>query len=153
MIAGDSGVTTQALITAVEDWEDRIHALFATVRDWCRVLGPEILAEETHTVTMDEDLMRRYAVPTRELPTLLVRNAIEDLLIFKPYSLWVIGANGRVDVFGPHANYFLVDRAPKFKPSQWELFGSGSKRFQGRRLAEGVNFTYGIFEALLRGKA
>lgn len=153
MIAGESGVTTQGLITAIEDWENKIRVLFATIRDWCHALGPDILADETHTVTMDEELMRRYAVPTRELPVLLVYNAAEDVLTFKPYGLWVIGAYGRVDVFSSHSNYFLVDRAPKFKPSRWELFGSSSTKFQGRRLVEGVNFTNETFEALLRGKA
>jgi hypothetical protein len=100
---------------------------------------------------MYEELMQRFAVPARELPALAVCRAAQDVLTFKPYGLWVIGANGRIDVFGQAASYFLVDRAPRFQPSRWQLYGSSGRRIGGRRIADGVDFTKEVFEDLLRG--
>jgi hypothetical protein len=39
MIAGNSGLTTQELVRRVDDWENRVRGLFATVREWCHALG------------------------------------------------------------------------------------------------------------------
>jgi hypothetical protein len=73
------------------------------------------------------------------------------LLTFKPYGLWIIGSNGRVDLIAPRAGYFLLDLARHFEPPIWKLFGSGDRRIQKRRLALGVDFTAEALGALLRG--
>ena len=87
----------------------------------------------------------------RQLPILRVRKAGKEVLTFKPYGLWVIGANGRIDLFGRDGSYFLVDRATGFQPPQWHVFGSSDRKLQGRRLAEGIDFTEDTFGSLLRG--
>lgn len=74
---------------------------------------------------MHEELMERFEIPEREQPNLSVRSPQGTEIWIKPKGLWVIGANGRVDLFSPKGVYTLADTADKFEPPHWVLHRVG----------------------------
>ncbi|MDD5214216.1 MAG: hypothetical protein PHQ03_01595 [Methylococcales bacterium] len=100
----------------VEDWETRIQSLYASVKDW---LPSGYTVKEQSEVTMFEELMQQYDVPPKQLKVLDIYNANRIIATFKPIGLWVIGANGRVDVLSKKGAILLVDKAEKFQTPNW----------------------------------
>jgi len=133
-------INTAYLTRRVDDWENRIRTLYDDIREWLRGADTEKYQLDTNeVVTMHEELMQRFAVPARKLPVLTVIAAGHRILTFKPYALWIIAGNGRIDVIGG-GGAFLVDRARHFQPPQWEMFFIGERRFSGRRIRQGRAF-------------
>jgi len=66
----------------------------------------------------------------------------KQLALFRPLGLWVIGANGRVDVFTEKAAPMLVDAADPFKTPIWKLYFSKSPR-------EAIEFNKDSFNRIL----
>lgn len=150
VLASSPKLDTEYLTRRADNWEVRVHQLYGSVQEWCAQTNGELVPQIDGRVTMWEDLMKRYAVTPRELPVLQVFVAGTPVLTFKPYGLWVIGANGRIDLFARSDSYFLVDRSEPFAEPRWQLFGSGSNRLAGYKTAEGVPWTVESFQALVR---
>jgi hypothetical protein len=92
------GVLNRAqVVDEVEDWVRRVGALYDNVQAW---LGdrPDLVCEQSRTVTMSEEMMQKFAVSDREIPLLDVVAADEVILSFVPRGLWWIGSWGRIDV-------------------------------------------------------
>ncbi|GAA0256051.1 hypothetical protein [Methylorubrum aminovorans] len=81
--------------TRVEDWVSRLDALYSDLTAW---LPPGYRAEHSQGVTMNEEMMRKYGVQPRQLPVLNVFEGEAWKAKVIPFGLWVIGANGRLDV-------------------------------------------------------
>jgi hypothetical protein len=77
---------------------------------------------------MHEEPMRKAGVPPRKLPTLeLVRdNAVR--MRFRPYGLWIIGANGRIDLVKGSELYLVVDHSKTFEPPSWHISPATARR-------------------------
>ena len=101
------------------DWRHRIETLFATVESW---IPQGFFEVHRGSVTQpNEDLMRRYGVTPTEVPTLdLRRNG--KRIAFVPSALWIIGADGRVNITTNTKQYCIVDMRQEHEgPSQWRL--------------------------------
>jgi hypothetical protein len=86
------------------------------------------IANRTPTV-MHEELMRKFNVPPTQMPTFEVIRGTERVMRVQPKGLWIIGANGRVDLITKKASYILVDEAePSTPASNWHYYASGDKR-------------------------
>jgi hypothetical protein len=94
---------------------------------------------------MDEELMRRYSIPSRQLPTLLINKA-DGIIKVIPKGLWVIGANGRIDLFTSRGLFMLVDFAVEpFGRPLWKIYGPDHRT--------GVDFTTDeLFDLVLTGE-
>jgi hypothetical protein len=82
-------------------------------------------------VTMAEDPMRRFGVKSAQMPVFELRAGAQRVMRFQPKGLWIIGANGRVDLITKSAAPILFDRSePSEGPSDWQLYysknGNGS---------------------------
>ena len=53
--------------------------------------------------------MRRFDVDVRQVPTLLLANGSEKSAVLNPRGLWIIGADGRVDMNCDPRHYLIVD--------------------------------------------
>jgi hypothetical protein len=89
--------------------------------------------ERKRTVTMAEELMERYSVPDRELPVLDVLRGEDPVASFVPRGLWIIGANGRIDIITRSGFRFLTDRGRNGAPN-WVVIDS-----QDRKKAKELN--------------
>lgn len=97
------------VVDRISDWENRIAALYAEINRWVSK-DTSFHTEAMRTVTMSEELMRDFAVPDRELPVLDVLKNQEPIASLVPRALWVIGANGRVDLITRKGTRLIVYR-------------------------------------------
>jgi hypothetical protein len=118
-------LTREHVQRRVEDWSKRIEDLYSQVE---RQLPAGWTAKRGPTVTMREELMKRFEVPPRELPTLELLHAGAVCVKFHPYGLWIIGTNGRIDLVKRQERYFLVDRAGAFEAADWHVAPAASRR-------------------------
>ncbi|NVZ19783.1 hypothetical protein HX794_09080 [Pseudomonas costantinii] len=104
---GESVFRRSQVVDRVIDWESRVRGFYVEVERW--LSGQSFLHFEKHrTVTMSEELMRKYAVSDRELPILDVMDGEQVIASFVPRGLWVIGAWGRIDVITKAETRMLV---------------------------------------------
>lgn len=102
----------------VEDWANRIEDLYKKVASWL----PEGWAvERQRTVRMDEQLMKDAGVPARDLPSLDILRAGENQGFLEPRGLWIVGANGRLDLVLGGKQYVIVDAADSFDEPEWKF--------------------------------
>ncbi len=113
-------LTAQEVHERVEDWLRRLDELFGQIRTWAAAHG--LTVKDGESRPMLEERMERVGEPAREQPTLVLRSAEGIEVSVKPKALWVIGANGRVDVLSRKSGvYVLIDRAEPLDPPQWIL--------------------------------
>jgi len=83
--------------------------------------------------------MRLFKIGKRPQPTLTVLSPEGAKISIKPKGLWVIGANGRVDIYSGKGVFTLVDVADPFKAPKWVLHRVGQtdgRPFDPKQLAE-----------------
>ena len=65
--------------------------------------------------------MRKFAIPAREIPVLFLSSADGRSATLEPRGLWIIGFNGRVDLFVDRKHYLIVDTAKNFAIPKWRI--------------------------------
>jgi len=117
------------LVKRIDDWVKRLGQLRQRVDGWISERPDKDLhADDAPAVPMREYLMQQYNIPERSMPAFRVLKRDKQLALFRPVGLWVIGANGRVDVFTGKAAPILVDSARPFEEPAWKLYMSKSPR-------------------------
>jgi hypothetical protein len=102
----------------VDDWATRIEDLYANIENW---LPAGWQAERRRVVRMDEEMMRKFGVPARELPALdLVHPGVLEAYI-EPRGLWIIGMNGRLDLIRHPLHFIIIDSAKSFGRPKWQI--------------------------------
>ncbi len=109
----------------VDDWIKRLEELRALIAAWA---GQNGWKTSDLTVAMDEELMQNHNIPAKQVPGLTLTGPKNELVSLKPKGLWVIGANGRVDLYSPKGAYLLVDIADHFQPAKWVLYRPGDRK-------------------------
>jgi len=132
-------IDKQEIEKRVRDWKQRISDLYSEIKLWLN--GSEYSIKYGPKLTMYEELMAQFKVHSTEIDTADIYKNNRIILTIKPKGLWVIGANGRVDVLSTKGNYMLVDFAEQFETPQWKLFNGDKKN--------GVEFTNQTFLQLL----
>jgi len=125
----ETKLNTDDLLRRIDDWMHRLRQLRQLVDRWiteCPEKG--LRTEEAPSVPMREHLMQEYKIPEQSMPAFKVVRGDKQLALFRPVGLWVIGANGRVDVFTEKAAPILVDTAGHFEAPAWKLYLSKSPR-------------------------
>lgn len=105
------------VLQRVADWKARLDSLYNDVTSWF----PELQHDRRDFVEMNEEIMREYGVAPVSLPILRFLDGKDELARFVPRGLWIIGANGRVDLFTKRKQYLIVDRSEYFSPALWEI--------------------------------
>lgn len=105
----------------VTDWLQRIGQIYDSVRNTLgNVRNIECLT--TRKVVMHEELMQKYNVAPTDVPILDINKSDKLLASFKPIGLWVIGANGRIDILTKDGAFILVDVSEKGAQSNWKVY-------------------------------
>ncbi len=65
--------------------------------------------------------MRNMNVPSRELPSLELLHDGTAEVKFRPYGLWIIGTNGRIDLVKGRDIYLILDHAKTFEAPDWHI--------------------------------
>ncbi len=72
--------------------------------------------------------MDEYKVKAEKLPILDIYKKKKLIAAIRPKGLWVIGANGRIDILTHSGSYIVVDTAEKLKKPKWQVFLPLDKR-------------------------
>lgn len=110
-------VTPQHIQARVDDWKKRIDGLYDAITEW---LPKGWEAERRRNVLMNEELMQKKHVQPVELHSLILHGGKHEAVI-EPRALWIIGANGRLDLVFGKQHYVIVDMADYFKKPQWKI--------------------------------
>ncbi len=113
----DETIDSHHVQRRVDDWEARVKRLYAIVSEW---LPERWTARTGSPVWMHEEMMRRFDVAARQIPTLLLTNGSGKSAVLEPRGLWIIGTNGRIDLKCGPRHYLIVDVAGNFEPPQWQ---------------------------------
>ena len=109
----------------VDDWAERLNDFYATIESWLpdgwtARMGPPVL--------MHAELMREFQVAPRQLPTLELADESGQSARLEPRGLWIVGANGRVDLKRDGHHYLIVDRAENFERPDWQAVRADRRR-------------------------
>jgi hypothetical protein len=118
-------VTKELVEERVQDWKNRLSAFFQEVRAWAEKNGWRV--ENSGNVVMHEELMQKFGVPATQQPMLRL-NPGHGYALFKPKGLWVIGANGRIDLHTSKGTFIIVDLADYGSTPRWTIFRASQKR-------------------------
>ena len=77
----DDNIDARHVLCRVDDWEARVNRLYATVSEW---LPEGWTARVGAPVCMHEELMRRFDVDARQIPTLLLANGSGKSAVLEP---------------------------------------------------------------------
>ncbi|MEQ8785414.1 MAG: hypothetical protein RIC55_03915 [Pirellulaceae bacterium] len=91
----------------VEKWIQRLNSLYTDIHEWIQE-RPDWEATVSAIRQQDEQLMRQRGVAPRDVPSLTLECG-ERSILFRPSALFVVGANGRVDVIGANWQRILID--------------------------------------------
>ncbi|MYG25627.1 MAG: hypothetical protein F4213_06335 [Boseongicola sp. SB0677_bin_26] len=116
----------------VDDWEDRVSALFDEFGDW---LPDGWEARAGGRVEMNEEMMRKFGVAPKRMPTLELRNREGQVARLVPRGLWIVGGNGRVDLKRDGHHYLVVDMAESFDTPDWQV-AAAEKRCAREAISE-----------------
>ncbi len=114
----DEKVDAQHISRRVNDWIQRVKNLYTEIGEW---LPDGWTAQEGESVCMHEEMMRRFNVASRQIPTLLLVNGSGNSARLEPRGLWIIGANGRIDMKFGSRHYLIVDVAGSFETPDWQV--------------------------------
>lgn len=113
----------------VDDWLCRLQDMRDQIDTWLRADDfAELTVYDLPSTPMHEDLMRKFGVGPREMPAFEIRSGEKRIMRFLPKGLWIIGANGRVDLVTRVSAPILVDQSePLSGVSDWQLYDPRDK--------------------------
>jgi hypothetical protein len=99
-LADPDGVSREHVLQRLSDWRDRVHQLYDKVER--ELEGTPFKSNREGKYTSAEEFPQRVGVAQREQPEIdvlrIIRPDNSDAAVFYPRGLWVVGANGRVDL-------------------------------------------------------
>lgn len=105
----------------LRDWGRRIDALFKQIERWAVDEWGEDSVTWSKRKQLQEYPMKQVGVPARQFPVLEIQ-AGKRQVTFLPNCVWIIGANGRIDVVANGHHYTLCDHAGEDgESSDWQI--------------------------------
>jgi hypothetical protein len=133
-------IDKQHVVKRVDDWKKRVSDLYSTIELWLK--SSDYYIKRGSKLKMYEELMSEFSVRATDIETADIYKDNKIVLTLKPKGLWIVGANGRIDLLSTKGNYMLVDFAEQFESPHWQLFNGDKKN--------GVEFTKQSFFQLLK---
>jgi hypothetical protein len=128
----------------IDDWSCRLKNLFNEVDVWVRH-HPDYNGEHSDIIQLEEELMVQYEVKPKKIPCYTILGPKSLRASFVPCALWVIGADGRVNLTIGQKQYILVDlRENHTGPSNWNIVSHDIRRIH-------VQFNEDILFSLITG--
>jgi hypothetical protein len=133
-LADPGGVSRERALERLQDWRRRVHQLYAQVEQ--ALAGTSFQIDRQGKHTSNEELPQKVGLSQEEQPKIDVLRVVRpdgtNAAIFFPRGLWIIGANGRIDLrivppVGGSETYLLQDQSEPFSgPAQWVRIPIGS---------------------------
>lgn len=106
----------------INDWVCRLNDLYSMLEVWAKDYNiGEIQISRKDVPQAREELMQQFDVEPRNIPAIILSSETNRVSII-PMGLWVIGANGRLNIKTNQNHYILIDVGGKDSaPSEWVL--------------------------------
>ena len=111
----------------IDDWKKRISNLYTLVNHWL-IDQQGYTMKTNNTVNMYEELMQEYEIEKQSIDVADIFKHGKLILSIKPVGLWIIGANGRVDLITKNDSFIMVDVADWQEDPKWTIFKSNDRR-------------------------
>jgi hypothetical protein len=121
----DANIDRAHVMRRVDDWANRIDQLYAQVEQW---LPEGWTVDRFGTVRMEEQLMKQFGVGPRNLPKLRLSRGGQAVARIEPRVLWIIGANGQLDLFRDNEHFVIVDTADNLESPKWYIAPFADRR-------------------------
>ncbi len=114
------------VLRRLEDWRDRVHALYDDIER--ALAGMDLRIDRSGKHTSAEELPQRVHLAPDQQPAVDIMHILRpdgtNAAILLPRSVWIIGANGRIDLRLPRTvgseAYMLIDDSEPFsRPTRW----------------------------------
>jgi hypothetical protein len=109
----------------VDDWLDRVETLYEQIQEW---LPAGWTANKKGAVRMHEELMQKFGVAPRNVPVLQLFHQGVPSTRIEPRGLWIIGANGRLDLVRENKHYVIIDAAENLTKPDWRIAPLSDRR-------------------------
>jgi hypothetical protein len=126
-LADPRGVSREHVLQRLWDWRDRVHKLYDEIER--ELQGTPFRCNREGKNTSGEELPQRVGITRAQQPEIdILRIGRPDgtnAAVLYPRGLWIIGANGRIDLrimpsVGGSETYMLLDQSePLNGPAQW----------------------------------
>lgn len=111
----------------LSDWRERIGDLYNAMDGWLQNNNQYYFKTST-PITLEEEMMGKFGVNKVQLPTANIFRNNNLVASLKPKGLWVIGANGRVDLISKSKLIMLLDLSEQFENPKWEIAYSTNRQ-------------------------
>ncbi|MCI4625607.1 MAG: hypothetical protein L3V56_06565 [Candidatus Magnetoovum sp. WYHC-5] len=113
-----------AIEKKIDEWIDRLNMLYQQVEEWLRdIPNLKVEVERINVLQREEKMMKDYNIKPRYIQNLKIKTE-KDYIAFYPVALWVLGADGRVDVDTKDRHLILLDVRQKGRTnSDWKITG------------------------------
>lgn len=118
MIQEIDSTTREGALARMDDWKARLEALYSDLETWAgRVEGARVVRRE---IEHGHAFVRKFGPEFCTLPGAVV--FCGDVRAgLRPYSPWVWGANGRVNIVTNRLRLMLLDLGENGLPARWTL--------------------------------
>jgi hypothetical protein len=115
------------VLDRLSDWQARVHALYDAAQ---QSLGDDYTYDRSGKQASEEELVQRAGIKPEEVPKLDILRIEHNgalVAVFQPRNLWIIGANGRVDMViiagsGGRRLFMLFDHSlPLSGATDWRI--------------------------------
>ena len=103
-------INKQYIENRVHDWVNRLNSLYTFIENSLSN-NKHIAFKRNRLMIMNEEMMHKYDVRPEKISLLDIYKDNKIVATLKPIGLWVIGANGRVDILTDSGAYIVVDIA------------------------------------------
>jgi len=93
----------------LDDWLKRLNDLFSEISSWCKENGWRVEAG-SYIPYYNTELMQQKNIAKINQPSLKILDPTGKEILINPKGLWVIGANGRVDIYTHKKYTYLLMR-------------------------------------------
>jgi hypothetical protein len=123
LLEGPPEPTAEEVRAQVADWLRRLDDLYAAIEAWAEAHGWQVEVGEPEMI--EDERLERFAIGPIQQPTRVLYAPTGQRVSIRPKSPWVIGANGRIDIFAPGRVYVLIDVAEAMAPPRWRCHRLG----------------------------
>ncbi len=109
----------------IKDWQKRVKNLYAEIKHW---LPSQCEVKDGAPTSMFEEMMQIFNINPVNIETIDLFKGNKFLMSFKPKGLWIIGANGRIDIISRKGSFILLDNAVQFNVPQWHIYTLSGKQ-------------------------
>jgi len=115
------------IIKRIADWKKRVSNLYKETKSWIKA-KPDLSITIGNPTPMYEGMMQSFQIKPTEVDTADILKGKKFVLSFKPKGLWMIGANGRIDIISRAGNYILIDTSDQFGTPNWHIFRADDRQ-------------------------